>query len=457
MRHYDFNPFNKPIEHIVGEDLGVLKGVAEGWYVDYKRAVIKPDQIGKHLSAFANQFGGWLLFGVEESEERTAASFIGVHKTEVAGLSTAIREAASAHVNPPCFYEERVIEGPCSSIGLSEDRAIVVLCIPQGAVPPYVHSSGRIYRRVSDHSDPRAETDRYVLDMLWERGRKDIERLERLFSIRPEYVGVTSPIAHVWLFTDPTGERDFDVLDFETFKNSLQGSTNKGLIMPMDAVHASWGGYIARQTKGNNPLGPVASFRWWHSGSARITVPLNLYTKAQMLAQPKRFRYCREFLGELDRQGFQKAQICDLSHFFFAIASLYNQMRLLLDRTNNKEALRASILIENTRNLLPYIDCEEYPEEVRINGIPVVEESEIRIPEQLRHDNLITLERNKTIEGDLPSQVNARAVMEILPVFAVIFTALGVMNELKDIGKYKTLFDPQVVPISLGGVMPTPA
>jgi hypothetical protein len=441
MPYCTFDPFNKPMTQIVGEDLEVLRGVAEGWYVDYKRATLKPEQTAKHLSAFANQFGGWLFFGVEESMDRTAASFVGVHKTEVIRLLTTIREAASAHVNPPCFYEEKVIDGPCPTIGLLADQAIVVIRIPQGAIPPYVHSSGRIYRRVADHSDPKPETDRHVLDVLWERGRGRIEQLERMHSIRPKHVGVEIPVAHVWLFTDPTFERDFELLDFGTFKESLQGPTRLGLSMPMNTVHACRGGYVARQTKGNNPLGPVASFRWWHLGAARITLPLNIYTRQQMLMQSDRFRFARAFVNELDVQAFQEARICDLTDFLFALTALYNQMRLLLDSVKNKEPLHASILIENIHSVIPYIDCQQYSEEVHINGIPVVEEDVIQIPGRPIVDDLISLQADSTLKEDTADHLNAKRMIEIMPVFVVIFTALGLMNELKDIAKYKDLLD----------------
>lgn len=38
--------------------------------------------------------------------------------------------------------------------------------IPWGADAPSVHREGRIYRRVGDGSEPKAENDRFVLDQL---------------------------------------------------------------------------------------------------------------------------------------------------------------------------------------------------------------------------------------------------------------------------------------------------
>jgi predicted HTH transcriptional regulator len=60
-----FQPFNTPIDALRVEHLEQLRDVSEGWHVEYTRAPIPAKNIGKSLSAFANHFGGWLVFGAD--------------------------------------------------------------------------------------------------------------------------------------------------------------------------------------------------------------------------------------------------------------------------------------------------------------------------------------------------------------------------------------------------------
>jgi len=85
MYEYQYNPFFKTLRDVVAEDLAQLRSVSEGWFVDYKRTALDTRELGKHISAFANQRGGWLIFGIEEAQDgsRTAAFFPGIPEAEV--------------------------------------------------------------------------------------------------------------------------------------------------------------------------------------------------------------------------------------------------------------------------------------------------------------------------------------------------------------------------------------
>ncbi len=80
MQPYRFNPFNKDISTVTGLDLLRLKEVTEGWFVDYKSRPLTACDFGKHISAFANQYGGFLFIGVDEgpSKSMRAETFPGI-------------------------------------------------------------------------------------------------------------------------------------------------------------------------------------------------------------------------------------------------------------------------------------------------------------------------------------------------------------------------------------------
>ena len=174
-----YRPFADDLQEVPPEDLIRLKDVHEGWYAEYKGALIANRELAKSLSSFANQYGGWLFLGVkEDSKENVASSFPGIPKAQVQDALDSIRNSAKDLLNPPVFYNVREFEGPIDAIGLPVGRSIVVVQIPEGSNSPYIHNDGRIYRRVGDSSQPTPVTDRSTFDLLTRRGEEARSRLE---------------------------------------------------------------------------------------------------------------------------------------------------------------------------------------------------------------------------------------------------------------------------------------
>lgn len=441
MNYYNFNPFGKDINKIEAADLATLCEVSEGWYIDYKQEIIDIKKIAKHASAFANQYGGWLFFGITESDKKTAEEFIGIKKEDVQKLSTAIREAVSTHSNPEVYYEEKIIYGPDDTIKLPDNRAIVIVYIPEGSHPPYVHSSGKIYRRVSDHSDPKAETDRHLLDRLWQKNGKTNERLNLFLKNRANFK-ITTPVAYIHLLTDRYFEKRFELLEFEDFKKAAVGKKDGGISIPMNTFYSARGGFIARQTKGNNPLFPVASLRWWHSGAALLTIPLNYYDTNSFLERYSHSDNSKLFVSEVERQQLGDAKICDLDYLLFVLAGLYNQFKQILSSTKNSEKVYASVQIENTFQSLTFVDDNYYVKRISEYGVPVVLDEQIQIPDIVTTDNLIELS-NKEYVGETSASVDesVNALIETLAISAPILFAFGVLNEPNELNEMHSIFD----------------
>lgn len=223
MIAYRYNPFSKPLTEFPSEELNVLRDVSEGWFIDYKSEPLSPKDFGKHLSAFANQFGGWLFVGVKEGPNKSlkAESFPGIPTSDVGAVLVKIREGVSAHVSPPFYFDHRIIDGPLEAIGLVAGRSIVVVGVPEGPNPPFVHSSGKIYRRIADSSEPKAETDRAVLDAMW-RKSEDIRTRLREFVLNPtENPRTDNTFCHVYLMEDLTFSLPEYDLDLQQFRDAI--------------------------------------------------------------------------------------------------------------------------------------------------------------------------------------------------------------------------------------------
>src|SRR5271166_1900473 len=80
MAHDGYSPFSRDVDELQTSDLTVLKTVPEGWYIEYKEMFPDQGSVAKSFSAFANTYGGWLFYGIQESPDgkRLAGAFPGI-------------------------------------------------------------------------------------------------------------------------------------------------------------------------------------------------------------------------------------------------------------------------------------------------------------------------------------------------------------------------------------------
>lgn len=163
-----FNPFGKRLREVTEEDLEVLKSVAEGWNVEYKRGTQNPKKIAKSISSFANSYGGIYFIGIEaDTSTNFATGFVGVEDSP-----DIIRNSVRGHLQPFPYFET-------FSINLSNGKKVLMAVILEGRNPPYIHSNGRIYRRQEAASDPIPESNRHAIDELYRKALKYEGELEK--------------------------------------------------------------------------------------------------------------------------------------------------------------------------------------------------------------------------------------------------------------------------------------
>jgi hypothetical protein len=439
MYEYPFNPANKDPAGLVADDLVVLRNVAEGWYVDYKRESLDVGSIAKHMSAFANQFGGWLYFGVEEANDgsRTAGAFPGIPKQEIPALSLKIREAIGAHVTPPLLYEEHVIYGPSDIIGLAAHHAVVIVGIPQGPDPPYIHSSGRVFRRLADQSKPGAEVDRHALDGLWERGKsfrsKISDRLRRTPELPEEQE--QSTWAFIFLVPDLRLPWPATEISYEAFRRitrnehgELAGSTS----MPLQEVRSSEFGFIARQSGEGDPQFAKAGFRWWHDGVARLDIPISTWGLEEFGKHAMHYSCSKSFVEELLTQGHNDPSICDFSMLLYGIASLTNLYLKLRETTSDERPLYTACELRNVFYKVPFFNSLKYIEKCRVDRIPVVTDRVLVFPERPYFDNMFNLIDRKTadeIQGTPAEILAATPFFRTAPIMHWILNSVGIASD----------------------------
>jgi len=437
--NYSYYPFKNNLEGIDKDDLLLLKEVAEGWYIDYKSQGLKIADFAKHLSAFANQYGGWLIIGINENPggSRTASEFVGIPKNDVEKVSRDIREASAAHVNPEVLYEEKLIDGPIEEIGLVEGRSILIIGIPMSRNTPHIHSSGRIYRRLADQSKPKEETDRYILDELWKRGNNHQIKVTKFLTEIPKLPISQSeaPWAHIYFKPSEGQPAPVGRLKFEDFSNIVKNSNKDivGVHAPMQAISATSNGFVARQIEGNDPSLASLCIRWWHDGTVRFDIPFSQYEFSDFLKSHDKNKYAKEYCKLAHKIGYKDMKIVDYSIFFQVVASLSNCYLHMLKTMEDQRDIHSCFTLRNVFHTSPYVDSELFIGRSKEFSLPLTMDQEVSIPKEPSEATMFFHEKSKrNVNYESSEEYPSVPFSFSLPIVYRIFEAVGIVSNTED-------------------------
>ena len=383
-----YRPFADHLDEVAPEDLARLTDVHEGWYVEYKREMIGSRELAKSLSSFANQYGGWLFFGVEQdSVNNVAAGFKGIPDTELQGALDSIRNAAKDLLNPAVFYNVRPFPGPIASIGLEEGHSIIVVQVPEGPNSPYIHNDGRIYRRVGDSSQPVPVADRSTFDLLAQRGEETRKRLaERvLWSPVTSKGEENQAYIHLSILSDP-----YEVMGHwygEGFDDFAE--TMKGFTLPFDNVFSMSGGFIARQVGRNDPYKRVLTWHFSRNCHSFVTIPIP--TLQADVTQPVWAEYSTgsRFVSMLANTELAHCRVLDLNVVLDLLGGIMRRHCILSSKAKVNGPFYLKAHLEEVWRTIPFVDHSAYLEHIGQFGYPLVQETEITVPDGTTLDTFI--------------------------------------------------------------------
>ena len=429
-----YSPFDKVINDLRPADLTILRTVHEGWYVEYKGELINASALAKAVSAFANTYGGWLFLGVKEQsrDDSVAGEFPGIPEAAVDGALQRLRQSTAMYLNPTPFFETKVIPGPCVEIGLAEGRSVVAIEIQESHTAPHVHKDGRIYRRVADGSEPKPETDRFILDQLWRRADPILEMTREWVERDPEFSKgeAENPYVRLLLCVDPWCERDPRLLaPFSEIRKILticETDTSFSSIA-FDTVHPTAEGIIARQAKGNNPRDYGLTWRMRRDMSCDIVMPLPLYAcndPDSLILDLDGYDHSVSFINILKEQGHAQPRIVDLNFIMVLLISIVSKYQRLLQLANAKGEFYFKARVLNAWRILPFIDVETVLGEFKAHGMPMIMDSTVTIPIGATPRSFARIHERETKGSEYNEK--AASMTQALLMFTRIATAFGV-------------------------------
>jgi hypothetical protein len=429
----EYSPFNKQIHQLTAADLVGLREVRESWYVEYKSEVPNASSIAKSISAFSNTYGGWLFYGVQEKvkDDPVAGEFPGIARSEIEGARHRIRQAVANYLEPLPHFDIEVLYGPCEEIALSNDRAIICIRVSRSSTTPHVHKSGQIYRRVADGSEPKAESDRFVLDQLWRRADDIRQKYKRWIEKDPEFSETEAEISYLRLMIVPDLWADHNIrlnLNIQEIREIMQ-SDKGGVQVPFETVYTSSNGWIARQLLGNLPHNLGLTWQLLPDLSSEILFPINRFkvdnvrmTEYELVGFSQAARYSQI----LRAQKYQRVTILDLNFLFNLLVGVVRIQQRFCEKAGWTEPWFIKARLLNVWRTSPFIDLDVVIDLLETHGIPMCLNKNVTIPAGFDPESFMSIETFDEIENP-----EVRSMVKAAIIFSLIAKALGIPGWLE--------------------------
>ena len=441
-----YSPFDKPVSELESVDLAVLREVPESWHVEYKLAINDAKTLAKALGALANTYGGWLIIGVKEDNgaENMVQEFPGLTDEELSLLLQRLGSSINAHLRPVPHYEHRVLKGPCEEIGLSNDKAIVVVHVPTSVHTPHLHSDGRVYQRVGDTSQPQPIKERRLLDELWQRADRVRQTTRLWIEDDPELSGAegTRPYLRLLFTPDPWNEKyRLPMMSPERFQEMLN-KPSQGMSIPFDSVFSTHDGYIARHIFENNPRNLGLTLDIHRDYSCDIVVPLNPFNGvADQLRQALggTYEHADSYIQLLIDRGYWRGNdlmeldVVDLNPLLSTLIAITSQYRALLRLVTSDPTFHYKARILQAWRKVPFLDVPQIIDSFTRYGVPMLLSDEVTIPPGTDPDTFVLL---KTRAADDIETVESfdQGVIAATSILSRVFVSFGISGLVSNEG-----------------------
>ena len=430
-----FTPFDKKLGDLLASDLEGLTDVSEGWYVEYKSELPGPRNLAKTLASFANQYGGWLFLGVDQSPGLlTARAFPGFANERIPQVLESVRNAAKDIVRPQVDYQIRALEGPIDKMGLPSNRSVVVVYVAEGSNTPYIHNDGKIYIRIGDSSSPIPATDKATFDLLYKRGEDRRSYLKALVE-RSQELSVeeeeSQSYLRLYVLSDP----------YQTLGHWYDGThsefaaTMSEISLPLDNVYSSTDGFIARQVGHRDPYNRLFTWEFSRQCNSYVTIPMPTLPVLQKSdaffvndvdAMWKPYSVGPRFMSRLVSKGLTSSRILNLNILASLILVIISRHRRLVGQVNVKGPFFIKARIENVWRAIPFVDLDAYMAHVERFDFPVVQTSTIMTPAGTALETFIVSPESEHVPSECDKTVDAGAA----GTWLAILRALGIPDDL---------------------------
>lgn len=292
----------------------------ESFYFEFKDDRVSNKKITEEVSAFANTFGGYIFLGVSDSKQIEGCSDWNEQR-----IHTTIHDSITP---TPSFDVKKFTIGT---------NVIYVIRIEEGAEPPYITSSGKIYERLSSGSFTIKDSSK--LSQIYSKREQLLAKMESKISIPPIHENTNNIYGYIdtgfcLVPSDAQAAVDtFNSADLKLIVQKMEGLTSSFSLSNIGNSIIYTPGGVSTQ-KGHLPAHTNNFIEIMSDGSARMRILLinndqgdssvnmmfpitmlrlykDIYTKIMGELFPHKIAYAKKYESLTVRQQFQPVLFYD--------------------------------------------------------------------------------------------------------------------------------------------------
>jgi len=348
----------------------------------------------KQGNLIANTYGGWYFIGVKADKTKNVAQTInGIDLNEIQDPVDKLRESIKSNIDPtPVFHYKLVqLDDP--------HKAVLVVEIPDNQETPFITSDGRIYRRVSDSSDPVLESNRYAVDRLVDNGKELSKQFEefcqdnRTFSkseenqswvnvyISPYPLGMINKVEML----SEEGIEKLISLSQTSLKYYLYGHEIGYGNFPFNSGMLGLGSVILRQVDPSKVGFNSATVEFLIDGRAKLHIPIfHLpYMELENVEQIKSSEAKKALMDILKNDtelDLSVLRFFDIQQLWSIVTNQTTFYQNWFGREFENEKIKIAIVLDNAWRLVPFHDSDVWGKFVQKFGLPVQNTDLLRVP-----------------------------------------------------------------------------
>jgi hypothetical protein len=384
-----YNPFTVPIGATLrAEHLSALikERVTEGYNVEFKVDLPTSPKIAKGIAALANTLGGWFIVGVKTDGHNVAQEIVGIDTNNHHDPVALVRDAARSRIDPvPVFNVQ--------AIPLETGRIVITVYVPDGQSTPFITSDGRIYRRTHDSSEPVAESNRYAIDQLIERGREVEQAFERWSKDPRSFAKAeTHGWVKIYLSPYPLGAVSKpNVINADIIKSLLDkskapvkfplGHEEFGVSghTPLNNAYTTATAVVLRRVVEDSEAFSSLMVQFDQFGRARIFIPLYFDEPEDVIAGLSN-QSVKNIVHRRKEGPAPYLRFFDLASIWLQAAVFVNYYLDWLTPTPQLGGFDYAIEIDNVWRSVGFCDDDKWSEHVETLGLPAQQVDYLRFP-----------------------------------------------------------------------------
>jgi hypothetical protein len=337
--------------------------------------------------------GGWYFVGIESDQTNLPTNFPGFSTIEQPKAIEHMRDIIKDNIDPFPIYYSKLLE-------IESGKAILVVEIPESDETPHITRDGRIYRRNAEGSDPVPETNRYVLDQLYEKSTKIEEEIARF--CRREIIFSKAEENNSWIeiYLMPYPLNRMDIADFfdEIFVDKLKQKLNELTIVELikggsnisgtiafNSVAASPRSIIFRQVNPGQLQFMTLTFELFRNGNAKIIIPFEFMRYDSDMDSP----VWKKLIASLQKEDGHLLRIINGFKALTAFSLLLQKYFDFLKSRNWQDELLTAYKIENTWKTILFLDSGTFLDHISKYGVPLCQRKNACIPSALQKAAMI--------------------------------------------------------------------